>query len=303
MSILSQTYIYEIAALLAATCWAFGGLVSSAPSAALGAIGFNCVRMWCVSAMFFLYVMLTGTWSTLDVAQAPALFISGFIGIFLGDTALFLTLNRMGPRRTAILFSLNAPASVLLGWLFLGEELALIQVLGVSLTFAGVLLAIAFGKRKTQLHHWENVKGALWLGVLLGLVAALSQSVGSIFIRPVMQAGADPVAVALVRCSIAALSLTALLQLPHKQFSFASPLSGKTIAQSAFSAFLGMGVGMTLLLFALRGGEVGIVSTLSATTPAILLPLLWWRTKEIPALGAWAGACLVVIGCALIFAS
>jgi drug/metabolite transporter (DMT)-like permease len=65
-----------------------------------------------------------------------------------------------------------------------------------------------------------------------------------------------------------------------------------------------MGVGMTLILFALSGGEVGIIATLSATTtPALMLPMLWWRTKEIPALGAWAGASLVVVGSALLFAS
>ncbi|MEP2706659.1 MAG: EamA family transporter, partial [Roseibium sp.] len=71
----------------------------------------------------------------------------------------------------------------------------------------------------------------------------------------------------------------------------------------ALSGFLGMGVGMTLILFALSGGEVGIIATLSATTPAIMLPMMWWRTKEAPALGAWAGAFLVVVGCALLFVS
>ena len=61
-----------------------------------------------------------------------------------------------------------------------------------------------------------------------------------------------------------------------------------------------MALGVTLLLFALSGGKVGIVSILSATTPALLLPLLWIRTGERPAAGAWIGAALVVIGSALI---
>ena len=58
---------------------------------------------------------------------------------------------------------------------------------------------------------------------------------------------------------------------------------------------------MTLLLYALAGGKVGIVSTLSATSPVIILPMLWARTGERPAAGAWAGAALVVAGMALIF--
>lgn len=57
---------------------------------------------------------------------------------------------------------------------------------------------------------------------------------------------------------------------------------------------------MTLLLYALSGGKAGIGSTLSATSPVILLPMLWARTGERPAAGAWAGAALVVAGMALI---
>ena len=63
-----------------------------------------------------------------------------------------------------------------------------------------------------------------------------------------------------------------------------------------------MGVGMTLLLFALSGGEVGIVATLSATTPALVLPLLWWKTGDMPPPLAWLGAALVVAGSGMIFA-
>ena len=59
---------------------------------------------------------------------------------------------------------------------------------------------------------------------------------------------------------------------------------------------------MTLLLFALgrRQGRASC-STLSATSPAIILPMIWARTGERPAAGAWAGAALVVAGMALIF--
>jgi len=295
--------IYEAAALGAATCWAITGLLSAGPSQHLGALAFNRVRMVLVFAMLAAAVAAGPGWSSLPADAVTPLLLSGLIGIFLGDTALFLTLNRMGPRRTAMLFSLNAPMSVILGWLFLGENLGADQVLGIAVTFAGVLLAILFGKRKSQLHKWETIKGPLWIGVSIGLVAALSQSIGSLIARPVMEAGADPVAASAIRIGIAALGLVALAALPDARFKAANPLTFKTGLQIAVSGFLGMGVGMTLLLFALKGGEVGIVSTLSATTPAVLLPLLWMRTGERPAAGAWAGAALVVVGSALIFSS
>jgi len=294
-------FIYEAAAIGAASLWAIAGLISAAPSQHLGAIAFNRIRMGLVFLMLAGYVALTSGWGSISPDHYVPLVLSGFIGIFLGDTALFLTLNRMGPRRTAMLFSLNAPMSVILGWLFLAETLTFWQLVGIALTFSGVLLAIRFGKRPSQLHKWESIRGPLWAGVALGLGAALAQSVGSLIARPVMETGADPVAASSIRVGVAAIGLLILTQLPFAWVKPAGKLTAGTLGLIALSGLIGMGVGMTLILFALTGGEVGIIATLSATTPAIMLPLLWWRTKEIPALGAWAGAALVVVGSALLF--
>lgn len=294
-------FIFPLAALAAALTWAFAGIVSANPAKALGALAFNRIRMAMVFAMLAAWTLLSGGWTTLSPDIAWPLVVSGFIGIFIGDTALFLTMNRLGPRRTAILFALNAPMSVGLGWLLLGETLHRQTLLGIAITLGGVILAIIYGKRKDQLHSWENVTGALWVGVLLGLAAALSQSVGALIARPIMETGVDPVAASMVRVGVAALCLLAIGFYPHKALRPQTSLTAPLLSQVALSGLLGMGIGMTLLLFALRGGEVGIITTLSATTPAMILPILWWRTKEAPASGAWAGAALVIIGSALIF--
>lgn len=295
--------IYETAALAAATCWALTGLVSAEPARHLGALAFNRLRMILVFMMLATWSVFTSGWSTIAPEYVAPLVLSGLIGIFLGDTALFLTMNRLGPRRTAMLFSLNAPMSAILGWLLLGETLTQGQTAGILVTFAGVTLAILFGKRKSQLHQWESIKGPLWVGVGFGILAALCQSIGSLIARPIMEAGADAVAASTIRIGVAALCLTLLMLLPYPRLKPQGPATAKIVALVALSGLLAMGIGMTLIMFALSGGEVGIIATLSATTPAILLPLLWIRTGEFPALGAWAGAFLVVAGCALLFSS
>lgn len=294
-------FIFEAAAMLAAFTWAFTSILSADPAKHLGAIAFNRWRMSMVFVALILWVTLLGSWSSITGTTFWPLFWSGFIGIFLGDTVLFLTMNRLGPRRTAILFSMNAPMSVLLGYVFLGETLGPQTFVGVVLTISGVVLAIIFGKRKTQLHKWESVTGPLWIGILLGALAALAQALGALIARPVMEAGVDPVAASALRVGTAALGLWALVFLPHRSVKQANPGNLSIWTQLALSGLLGMGLGMTLLLFALSGGKVGVVTTLSATTPALLLPILWWRTKEAPALGAWIGAALVILGSALIF--
>ena len=144
--------------------------------------------------------------------------------------------------------------------------------------------------------------GRLWVGVLLGLLAALSQATSSLIARPLMAGGLDP-----ILASIGAHRGRGAG--PHRGHgpvrAFAQPLNPmnrRIFGLTALSGFVGMAVGMTLILFALSGGKVGIVLTLSATTPASILPLLWYRTGERPAAGAWIGAALVVAGSALIFA-
>ncbi len=293
--------IYELAALTAATLWAFGGMVSSTPARMLGAIGYGHIRMLMVTAMLVGYVLIMGSWRSVPIEHYGTIIISSVIGIFLGDTALYLTLNRLGPRRTAILFSLNAPISAVLAWVYLDENLSSSQIMGIAIVSLGVMLAVVFGKRKSQMHQWESIKGPLWVGVALGFMAALCQSIGSLLVRPILEAGVDPVATSAFRVAIAALCLTIIVQFPIKAVKRLNPLTPKLLSITALSAFLGIGVGMTLFLFALVGGEIGIVSTLSATSPAILLPLLWIKTKEVPAAGAWLGAALVVAGSVLLF--
>lgn len=293
--------IHEIAALGAAACWAVTALLAAGPSSHLGALAFNRVRQIFVTVVLGLYVLATGTWRELDAHAAGLLAVSGLVGIFAGDTLLFSTLNRVGPRRTGVLFALNAPMAAILGFVVLGEALSGPDMAGIALTVAGVVLAILFGKRRDQLHVWESIKGPLWIGVALGLGAALGQAVGAIVARPVMAGGIDPFLASMVRVGVAAFFLSALIALPVPAVKAKAPLTPGVAVLTALTGILGLGVGMTLLLFALSGGDVGIVSTLSATTPVIVLPLLWLKTGERPAGGAWVGALLVVAGMTLLF--
>jgi drug/metabolite transporter (DMT)-like permease len=294
--------IYYLAALGAALCWAVSSILSANPSAALGSIAFVRIRMTMVFFMLAAVLLITGGWRTIEASHITPSLISGLIGILVGDAALFLTMNRLGPRRAGILFASNAVFSVILGWLFLGEKLGTMTLAGIAVALFGVALAILFGKRQNDAHHWEAVKGPLAIGIAIGLFSGLCQAIGSIIARPVMATGVDPVAIAAIRVGIASLGLTLAMLAGVNSARAQTALTPNLAAQVAVSGFAAMGLGMTLLLFALSGGEVGVVATLSATTPALVLPLLWWKTGDMPPALAWLGAALVVTGSGLIFA-
>ena len=87
---------YDFFALAAAACWAFGGLLSAEPSRHLGAFSFTRWRMLTVAAMLWATTLALSSFQATALAHIGAMAISGLIGIFVGDTALFSAMNRLG---------------------------------------------------------------------------------------------------------------------------------------------------------------------------------------------------------------
>ena len=141
---------YYLLALLAAFCWALASLISADISRSLGGIGFNRIRLIMVSIMLISYTSIDNTWSSIEAEFLITIFISGFIGIFLGDTLLFLALQRIGPRRNNILFALAAPFTIILNILILNEKMNLLEFTGCLFVFMGVVIAIAYGTKKNN---------------------------------------------------------------------------------------------------------------------------------------------------------
>jgi drug/metabolite transporter (DMT)-like permease len=66
------------------------------------------------------------------------------------------------------------------------------------------------------------------------------------------------------------------------------------------NGFFGLSFGVFLLLKALETGNVAEVTILSATSPVMILPFIWYKTGRCPAWGAWLGALLVVASTTLL---
>lgn len=291
--------IHELAALGTATCWATTGIIASDAIRALGAFHFNLIRQVFVALLLAGIVLASGALALPGWQGVAVLAVSGVVGILLGDTLNFAAVGRLGPRRAGAVFALNAPMAAVLGWVLLDERLAGQAWAGIALTVAGVALAI-LGRPSEGAHRLEQMRGGLRVGVLFGLGAALGQAAGALIARPYMAGGLDPYVGSLIRVGASGLAMGVMAALP-----FAPPrpreVSGKVLILTGLTALIGLLLGMTLFLYALQGSQTGIIATLSATSPVIILPLLWVRTGQRPTLKSWAGAALAVIGLALIF--
>ena len=145
-----------------------------------------------------------------------------------------------------------------------------------------------------------ETKGPLAVGVGLGLLAALCQSVATLMLKPLMTSGIDAIAASAVRMSMALLAHGALLAVGWQAAKAREPVRWKDAGLIFMSAAVAMALGMTLILEAMRHGQAGLVAVLSSVTPILILPLLWAVYKRRPATGAWLGAAMAVVGTALL---
>lgn len=293
---------YEAAALGAAFTWAVGGLIAAAPARVLGGPRFTRLRMYWVALALTVIATMVGEWDSLGGREVLLLAASGVVGLALGDVALFSAFSRLGPRRTGILFAANAPMAAAASAVVYDERFTPPALLGSVLVVGGVMLAIGYGTRTDQRHHWEAIHGPLGVGVVFGLLGAAGQAAGVLLADPVFESDPDPWAAAAVRAVVGLAALVALRGYfeTRARHPYPDSIGWRLWAIVIVSGTLAMVIGKTLVLVALSDGDPGIVSVLIATSPVIQLPLIWLFTRERPAPGAWAGAVLAAAGTALI---
>tara|TARA_B100000686_G_C16750494_1_gene952157 strand:+ start:18 stop:779 length:762 start_codon:yes stop_codon:yes gene_type:complete len=251
--------------------------------------------------MLLIFTFFDNNWVTIKHEYIAIILISGIIGVLIGDTLLFIALQRIGPRRNNILFALAAPFTIILNIFILKENMNLLEFLGCIVVFIGVVLAITYGSNKKNEHRWEIIEGSIIYGIILGVLAALCQAIGIIMMKPILNNGADPIVSAALRTSVSALILSLSFLTNYKLFKDKTKYTFKIFYKTTIAGFMGMALGMSLLLISLKYADAGIVATLSSTSPIIILFLIWLITKKIPTFGAWLGTIFAIAGTGMIF--
>ncbi|MEP3298101.1 MAG: DMT family transporter [Pseudoruegeria sp.] len=294
---------YEFLALGTAFLWAVTSLIHADLSRTLGGAAYNRLRLTIMAFVMPVVATLLGGWDTVETSGLIMVILSGLIGFSLGDSAMLMSMQYLGPRRTQVIYAFNAPITVILGVFLLSEVPTLCQVLGITVTFTGIYIAIAYGKRKEQIHVWESDNGKVWIGVCWGVLGALSQAVGVILLKPALNEGSDPFVIATIRIMAAGFCIAGVgYFFPRTHWYPNITWKGFwwTTAAGVFGIIIAVGFFLT---YALKLGNVGIATVLSATTPVMVLPILWMITKERPGKGAWLGATISVVGVSIIILS
>ena len=293
--------ISYIFALSAAAIWSLTGLISTRAVRYFGSYNFNFLRLLGIIVLFTPYAYFHWSPIYFENSIIIAIALSSIIGIVIGDTFLYICLKRLGPRREALLFSIQIPCTILMADIFLNSLPSFYQLLGCGLIFIGIIVAIQFNKT-IENDDLENIQGNKLVGLYAGIGLAVCQAIGIIIMKPILL-NTDPITISYLRVLIAAIGMLLSFAFLPKMNLLTKMKDFKQTSIAILCGLMGMGVGMTLFIIALKGGNPGVVSALSSTMPIMIIPFLWIATKNYSGHLSILGALITCIGAAIIFLS
>lgn len=286
----------EIAALSAAGLWAFATLMFGRLGKQLSPLTLNLVK----GAMAIGFIVLTLAIRQQLLASLPRqsvilLLISGVVGIGLGDTAYFATVNALGARQALLLEMLAPPLAAVMSLLFLQEQLSTIAWVGMALTLSGIVWVVSERSPKQQTTQSNTA-----MGLCFGIIAALGQAIGSVLSRAALaDTVVDPLWSTLIRLSAGLVCIAGLLIWRGRSQPIPA-LSGRLLGGVAIAAFFGTYLAIWLQQVALKHSPAGIAQSLLATSPIMVLPMALVIGERIT-LRAMGGAIIALGGIWLLF--
>ena len=245
-----------------------------------------------VSAVFRLDVRLSGM-------QILNLSLSGIVGLSLGDTFLFKAFREIGARVSMLVMSTAPAIAAGLAYLFLGEDLSPMGVVGIVVTVAGVSLVVL--DRRNSGSERVSVSTS---GLVYAALAAAGQGGGLVLAKLAFREGDVNGFVATGVRIIASLVLLLPAALMTKRYQ--NPIrmfhqDRQAFWQTALGSVLGPFLGISFSLIAIEYTKVGIAATIMALVPILMLPLVRFVYKERLTWRAILGACVAVAGVAVLF--
>jgi drug/metabolite transporter (DMT)-like permease len=274
-------------------------------------IGGTEANFWRVS----LAALLLGVWAYAfgnGVAGAAfsLFFLSGLVGIGIGDVAFYQSLPRLGSRLTSLLNGcLSAPLAALIEWIWLGTSLSTAQILWGLLTVGGVGLALMPGEQV------QRTRRALWIGTLAALLASLAGAAGGVLSRKAYEVahaagehldggnagfqrvlgGVLPGAICLLLVKRRTFKIQA--QAPHALVVEASKRKWRGVWPWVLAnGFAGQTLGVSCMQWALETTPAGIVFAILAITPIVIIPFAFVLENERPTVRSLVGGAIAVGG-------
>jgi len=293
--------IGELAAFGTAICWTVSSMIFEKATKRIGVLAVNFYKVVFAFGFLALAGALTrGMPLPLDAPPDAWVFLSlsGLVGFVIADIFLFTAYKTIGSRITLLFLALSPPMTAGLGFLFLGERMGPKSLAGMALVVVGIAAAV-LGRRdaKSAVRMSREDKR----GYLFAFLSSVGQSVGMIFTKRGI-GDYDPISGTQIRVAIAIVGFGVMSLIAERGRNLATAVKDPAGMKATFyGAIFGPFLGVALSLFAAQRTNAGVVSTLMALTPVLIIPpaILIFKQRVKPL--EIAGAVVAVVGSAVFF--
>lgn len=287
----------EIAGLGAALIWAIASSIYVGLGKQMPPLILNFTKSGIAIGFILLTLLLRGDVPEMSGMAVLLLGLSGAIGIGLGDTAFFASLNALGARRALLFEALSPAMTAILAGIFLEELLGLQTWIGILLTVLGVAWVVVERTPDQPLD-----RSHLWLGIGFGFLAALGQAGGAVLSRAALAGtSVSPLWSTLIRLAAGVLFLLVWMLAKRQSLRVFEPLrSPRFLMILTATAFCGTYLAIWLQQTALKFTAAGIAQALTSTSPLFVIPIALWAGERV-SMRAILGAIVALGGIWLLF--
>lgn len=304
----------ELIALGVVFSWSAASLFFEYSGKRIGSVTINFYKLLVALLVIGCYLFVsTGSFIPLHANREAWLWIlsSGLVGFTICDLALFYSFTVIGSRYAQLIMTVYPLFATFSAWLIIGENMPPLGFLGMIVTISGVAMSI-FSRGKGE---GKKIKlNISKIGVVCAFIGAIGQGVGFVLSKKGMiayeqSAGLTeearnliPLAATQIRCMSGFVGFFLIMLFTKRLHLVVDGLKDrKGFLASMGGTFFGPILGVTLSLLALQNANTGIVSTIMATQPIVLLFYdILIRKKRVSA-SEVIGTFLAVVGVSLFF--
>lgn len=286
----------EFFSLACALAWSVAVILFKRSGESLAPLPLNLFKNTLAAALFVLTILLVqgAQWPDIPGGVLPWILFSGFLGIGIGDSLYFKSLNAIGAARMAVAQTLYTPFVILLSMLFLGERLSPVQIAGVGCVLAGIL----FVTYTPALEPADRKR--LGEGVFYAGLSVLAMAAGIVTAKPLLERY-DFLWVVLLRIVGGLLGLVVFMAWRIRPSALMAAYRGVHHWPTVIAgAVVGMYVSTMLWLAGYKYTQASIAAVLNEMAALFILALsvLFLRERVTPR--QFAGTLLAMVGVALV---
>lgn len=280
-----------IAALASAASWAFATVLFERIGKVVPYTGITFLKGLFSIVLMLGFAIYNGNLFECGFKEFAILAMSGIIGISIGDTLFFKSLQELGAKMQVLFFMLGQVVTMLLSFLLLGDILSIMEYVGIFILLGGVVI-VTWGRQEDH----PNKKA----GLISGFLSILCYSISSIMIK-VSIGDIDIVSATFYRMIFGTL-VVMLAGFTYGKFTaWIRPLQDIKL----FGLFLLNVVvitfgGFMLSMLAIKNISVSLASALSTTEPLFVLAFAFFINKEKIIGRELLGALITILGLLII---